>query len=91
MKMKSKTTTGQLASVGISSKRKPINEYAELLKLPKNCKICGESSEYAKMYGCPVGYTGKDKLPKCPHGRKKKTAPKGKTKINGKLVKTSFK
>jgi len=31
------------------------------------CKQCGESIRYARTYGCPVGYTGKGSLPKCPH------------------------
>ena len=58
------------------SKRKKImlakeeaRERKALDKLARDCKTCGESSAYAKTYGCAAGYTGKNCLPKCPHNK----------------------
>lgn len=44
-------------------------ERKALAALPHDCKVCGESSEYAKMYGCPCGYNGGHNLPDCPHDK----------------------
>lgn len=38
---------------------KKLNESKErqrCLSLSKDCKKCGESSKYAKIYGCPIGF-----------------------------------
>jgi hypothetical protein len=44
-----------------------VNEGKELKylrSLPNDCKKCGESSEYARTYGCP------NARPDCPHDKK---------------------
>jgi len=46
-----------------------VKEHEALMALPHDCKVCGESSEYAKMYGCPCGYNGRNGLPNCPHDK----------------------
>jgi hypothetical protein len=39
-------------------------ERTALRALPHDCKKCGESSEYARLYGCPAGFED------CPHDKK---------------------
>ena len=46
-----------------------MDEVAELnyiKSLPRDCKVCGEPSEYAKHYGCPTGNSD------CPHDKETK-------------------
>ena len=39
-------------------------ERTALRALPHDCKKCGQSSEYARLYGCPAGFED------CPHDKK---------------------
>jgi hypothetical protein len=41
-------------------------EEVKLRALPHDCKKCGQSSEYARIYGCPAGFED------CPHDKQRR-------------------